>query len=314
MSETVGIIGAGTIADAYYIPTLKLLGFSALYITDSNQQTASAVAHKHSITSVTIDALIQVCSTIIIATPPHTHFELLIRCIQAKGKTILCEKPFLFSKSEAEEVVRLSNKCSATVLVAHLRRCFTAIEHAQQLIPNLSLGRLQKATLWEGGRFSYKPKSDYTTENKYGGVLLDTGSHVIDCFLFVTGLSNAQLTCDVLSVQKDKAEPSHEVSYQFLLNDIRVSLKLSRYKALANKMVLYFENGIVEIPLGLKPNIVVTVQGIRKTYSSQDACLNYMSEAFKRELHLMFVQKDQTLFNAQSFVQLSGILETLYKA
>jgi predicted dehydrogenase len=290
------------------------LGFSDITLYDTNELNAKTVAAKHNLRHAPLQHLLSSCSTLIIAAPPHTHFDLLTKCIQAKGKKIICEKPFLFNKQEAEQVVNLSNANACTVMVAHLRRCFTAIEKAHVLIPQLSLGNLQKVTLWEGGRFSYKPKSDYTTQNLYGGVLLDTGSHVLDCLLHVTGLSNTPLSCKIIEVRKDQDEPAHEVYYQFLLNNITVDLSLSRYKALANKMVLYYEQGIIEIPLGLKPNIIVTTKGKRNIYSSEDACLNYMSEAFKLELQKMLIQQDISLFGAQSFVQLSRLLETLYNA
>lgn len=313
MNACIGIIGAGTIADAYYIPTLKHLGYTDRVVFDVNTESSLTLAQKHSIRTVGMEDLIDQASAIIIATPPHTHFELLKQCISAGNKTVICEKPFLFSKEEALSIIELEKQYGSKVLVAHIRRVFTAIESAKQLIPTLPLGVLQKAEIWEGGRFSYKPKSDYVTHNAYGGVLLDTGSHALDCFLYVTGLTQTPLQCTVHNVQKDKAEPAHEVRYSFSLNDINLDLNLSRYRVLANKMTLYYENGMVEIPLGLKPNIAATLNGTRKIYASENACLNYMSEAFKSELGLMLLHNDNR-FNAADFVNLTSILETLYNA
>lgn len=314
MNDRIGIIGAGTIADAYYIPSLQYLGFSDITLYDVNEEAATALSQKHGIKTAPLQSLIQSASVLMIATPPHTHFELLKQCITAGNKTIICEKPFLYSKQEVLTIVELAQQYSSTVLVAHLRRVFTAIDAAKHLIPTLNLGELKKVQIWEGGRFTYKPKSDYTTHNPYGGVLLDTGSHALDCFLYVTGLTQTPLTCTVKDVKKDKTEPSHEVFYSFLLNTIEVDLTLSRFKALANKITLYYENGIVEVPLGLKPNIAVTTNGNRRIYSSEQACLNYMSEAFKTEFTKMLIQKDKQLFDASDFVNLSSILETLYNA
>lgn len=314
MDNAIGIIGAGAIVDAYYIPTLKRLGFNKIRVCDINERHASALAHRHGIKVATADQVTHESDIIIIATPPHSHFPLLESSIGKGAQTVICEKPFLYTKAEAEQIGVMAAQKSCNLLVAHIRRCFSAINNARLIIPSLSLGALQKVHLTEGGRYSYKPKSDYATHNIYGGVLLDTGSHVIDCFLYVTGLTRANLQCTVASVQKDKAEPSHEVTYAFKLNDIDVDLKLSRYEVLANKIVLKYENGIVEIPLGLLPNIAVTMNGERRIISSEHDCLSYVSQAFYRELSSMLIHKEYTAFESNDFITLSYILETLYNA
>ncbi len=313
-TERIGIIGAGTITGQFYIPALRNLGYTRITLNDLHEQSASLLADQYELQTASLPKLIEESAVIIIATPPHSHFKLLQQCVTAGNKTVICEKPFLFSKQETLEVMQYATQYSSRVLVAHLRRIFTAIDHAQKLIPTLQLGNFKKASLWEGGRFTYKPKSDYTTENIYGGVLLDTGSHVIDCLLHVTGLTKTDLNCKVQHIKRDKPEPAHEVSSSFKLNDIAVDLHLSRYTALANKMTLHYENGIVEIPLGLKPNIVVTRNGKRTVYSNEQACLSYMGEAFKVELQYMLTRPEDVLFEVSDFVNLCSILETLYHA
>jgi predicted dehydrogenase len=314
MNERIGIIGAGTIADLYYIPSLKYMGYTNLALYDTNATSASVLAKKHQIPAIPLADLIQTADTLIIATPPHSHFNLLQQCIKAGHKTIICEKPFLFSKAEIVSVIALSQQFSCRILVGHIRRVFTAIESARHILPTLALGALQKVYIWEGGRFTYKPKSDYTTHNVYGGVLLDTGSHAIDSLLYVSGLTQTPVVCTVNSVQKDKTEPAHEVNYSFTLNTVSVELHLSRFQALANKITLYYEKGIVEIPLGLKPNFAVSTNGKRNMYSSEAACMNYMSEAFKSELGIMLTQYEDKRFDVSDFVNLTSILETLYTA
>jgi predicted dehydrogenase len=314
MDEAIGIIGSGTIVDAYYIPTLKRLGFSNILLYDVNEKQASALAVNHGVQAASSQFITNNSGIIIIASPPHTHFEILENCIGKGAHTIVCEKPFLYSRSEAEKIREMAAQSSCNVLVAHIRRCFSAISNARRLIPTLSLGSLKKAHIMEGGRFAYKPKSDYATHNQYGGVLLDTGSHAMDCFLYVTGLTRADLHCKVNSVRKDKAEPSHEVAYLFCLNETEVNLRLSRYEALANKIVLQYENGTVEIPLGLMPNIAVTINGHQRIISYDHDCISYMSQAFYCELGTMLINKQHDTFDAADFITLSYILETLLQA
>ena len=313
MQKMVGILGAGSVVALFYIKVLKSLGFSSILIYDIDAAHAKKVAQENNVISTHLVTIQEKAAIIIVATPPHTHFDLLQQVI-ATGKVIICEKPFVYSKADALYLVKLAQEREAKLYVAHIRRFFPGISLAQRYIANNVLGKLVKATLHEGGRFSYKTHSGYVFENKYGGVLLDTGSHVLDSFLHVTGLTQTPIQCIVKNVLKDKEEPAHHVAYQFYINETEVSLKLSRLEPLANKMTLYYEHATIEVPLGIKPTISIHNKEGNFVLSTADSCISYMSEAFKQELDYLLLQKDASLLLADDFINLSALLETLYAA
>lgn len=312
MGKTVGIVGAGSIVAMFYIRILKSLGFTSILLYDIDTTRAQQLAQQHQVQQVDW-ATLQQANTIIVATPPHTHFYLLQQLITT-GKHIICEKPFVYLREHAEALVKQAQQNKAKLYVAHIRRFFPGITLAKQYIGNNPTGKLLKATLCEGGRFSYKTHSGYVFQNPYGGVLLDTGSHVLDSFLYVTGLTKTPINCTVQQALKDKAEPAHEVAYTFHINEIPVSLKLSRLEPLANKITLYYEFGIIEVPLGIKPNISITNPNGHFVVSAAHSCISYMSEAFKQELDCILVKQEADFLEANDFINLSMILETLYKA
>ncbi|MES2655506.1 MAG: Gfo/Idh/MocA family oxidoreductase [Bacteroidota bacterium] len=313
MGKTVGLVGAGSIVAMFYIRVLKSLGFTSILLYDIDTAHAQQVANQHQVHQVDLATIVQQANIIIVATPPHTHFDLLQQLI-TKGKTIICEKPFVYLREHAEALVKQAQQNEAKLYVAHIRRFFPGIALAKEYIANNETGKLLKATLCEGGRFSYKTHSGYVFQNPYGGVLLDTGSHVLDSFLYVTGLTKTPINCTVQQAVKDKAEPAHEVAYTFHINDIPVSLKLSRLEPLANKITLYYEFGIIEVPLGIKPNISITTPNGHFVVSAAHSCISYMSEAFKQELDSILVKQEANFLEAADFINLSMILETLYKA
>jgi hypothetical protein len=79
-------------------------------------------------------------------------------------------------------------------------------------------------------------------------------------------------------------------------------------------MNLYFEHALVEVPLLLKPSIRITPNEKDSFVVHADTSVNYMSEAFRLQLYQMLIKKDASLFDANSFVALSGILQQLLAA
>lgn len=56
---------------------------------------------------------------VVIATPPHTHHQIAMECIDS-GKHLFIEKPMTLNVKEAEEIVEAANKKNLVVLVGHI--------------------------------------------------------------------------------------------------------------------------------------------------------------------------------------------------
>ncbi len=313
MNRRIAFIGAGTIIEMFYIPQLKNMGFRDFWVYDSNSNRTKFLSKKYSIHAGTFEQC-AAADVIILGIPPGKKFDLLYSLI-APGKTIICEKPFVHHLNQAKQLVNKANLAKCTLLVAHIRRLFSGIDIAHAHLKNKNYGKLVKVQIMEGNRYKYKTQSNYISNNPMGGVLLDTGSHALDAFLYVTNLHMLNnLNVQIQEAKREKAEPSHENHFQFTLNDIEINLHLSRYETLANKMNLYFEHALVEVPLLLKPSIRITPNEKDSFVVHADTSVNYMSEAFRLQLYQMLIKKDASLFDANSFVALSGILQQLLAA
>jgi predicted dehydrogenase len=310
--ERIGIIGGGSIVDLYYIQSMRRLGFKSIYLFDINKERQLFMVEKHGIISSTIDDIKKDCATIIITTPIDAHFALCFDLI-GKDKHIICEKPFLLSVKEFDLLSIQAKEQNCQLSVAHIRRIFPAISLAEQLLKTAPYGKLKEVKIVEGGRMSYKTSSNYTLNHPLGGVLADTGSHALDSFLFLTNQTHSTLSISNLSVQTSGKEPSHHAVVKMNLNGVNVNMELSRLKPLANKITLHYECGKVEVPMGIKPNIIVTSNNSVEVRSA-DHFFHYMSEAFLMELYELLILKNRNQFGLDQFRNTSLVLEKIYQA
>lgn len=82
---------------------------------------------------------------IYIGLPNHLHKEWIIRCAQA-GKHILCEKPFVLSSSEAQEVIAVIKKSQVFCMEALMYRCHPFTKKLQDLVQNKIIGDIKLYT------------------------------------------------------------------------------------------------------------------------------------------------------------------------
>lgn len=308
MKQQVGLIGAGNIAETQYLPALATIHGEKVWVYDNNPSRIALLQKKFNIQPCTLSEIKQQADTIFITTPPDSHYQLLKQLLPT-GKKLICEKPFVLSLEEAVELNTLAQQYQSRLLIAHIRRLYPAIELAKDFISNNQL-QIKKVDLYEGNRFSYKASSGYTTNHPAGGVLADTGSHVLDCLLYLTGWETEVLTIDIQYAHKDKEEPSHAFEAKLSLNEIPVTIKLSRYETLANKINMYSDKGILEIPLGLKPFVKFTTPTGHQVLKADPYPIHYVGEAFKAEINYM-LNEDGNLFDASRFVNLTTIIEQL---
>lgn len=311
--KTVGLIGCGSVASQWYKDILKSYFSASLkFFYDIDPGAALSLAKLCDGESTSLQELIDKSDFIIITTPPDSHYELLLKSIK-KGKLVFCEKPFLLSKSNVEEIIALQNSQNATVYAGYVRRFFTAPNLAKDFIKKSLLGEITKVEIFEGGRFTWNSNSGYHINNKYGGVLLDTGSHSIDTLLYVLGLDTIPLNFSLLSRQRiPGAEPSHVFKANFTIGhrqNIEGSIFLSRRTSLANKINIYGEMGMMEVPLDLKSMVKITTP-YGKSILREKYPIISIDQAFSSQFQHILNESGE-LLKATCFLNTVALCETL---
>ena len=127
-----------------------------------------------------------------IATPPDSHKDYAIRCLEA-GKIPYIEKPLANSYKEALEIKTLADKLNIPVFVAFYRRGLEKFIQIKKLLDQNTLGKIvlvnvkhfMKADISEKNRetlpWRVKP------EISGGGKFLDMGTHMLDCLIWFFG-------------------------------------------------------------------------------------------------------------------------------
>lgn len=263
---------------------------------------------------------------VVIATPPQSHATLAEEYARA-GKDVLVEKPFVISSRDAEVVLAAAENGSSRVLVNHFWRFYPSVEVARGLVAEGAIGEIRQVEAVHGGRWDWPAASDYATANPYGGVLWDTGSHVLDTVLHVLALDTSEQEASakvVTSTRTPRREPSQELDATARVtvdaSEIDLRITLSRTRSLACVMKFFGDRGTLVVPtlfsdaailkVGSGEFVEVRAQATARSLKSLRALFRVVHEDF-----LAAISADRpSRLGADSFVVLTRLLESLAQA
>jgi myo-inositol 2-dehydrogenase/D-chiro-inositol 1-dehydrogenase len=118
----VGILGAGPVTQAIHLPTLARLRdvFRVARIMDVDPHVAESVASRVGADWTTdIDELLadENVQIVVVCSPHQFHAEQVIAACRAGKRAVLCEKPFAMTRSEAEDIARVSAETRVPIIV-----------------------------------------------------------------------------------------------------------------------------------------------------------------------------------------------------
>lgn len=177
-----GIIGTGAIAQAFAADFKHAKTGILQAVASRYKETADAFAERFDIELAMVDYYSLINShevdAIYIATPHHLHYELTKACILA-GKSVLCEKPFTFNETQAQELFDLAEAHQVFVMEAMWTRFNPALEQALEWVEEGEIGSLQsiQASLCFTG--PNDPNGRLLNKELGGGALLDVGIYPI---------------------------------------------------------------------------------------------------------------------------------------
>ena len=141
----IGIIGLG-----YWGPLLvrnfhQLLGDGVRICCDRDARRLDDIARSYPTIATTTDVADVLnhpgIDAVAIATPAHTHHDLVKRALRA-GKSVLVEKPMAVSTDEAEELVDLARQLGLVLMVDHVYVFSPAVRKIKELVDAKELGKI----------------------------------------------------------------------------------------------------------------------------------------------------------------------------
>ncbi|MEL7234845.1 MAG: Gfo/Idh/MocA family oxidoreductase, partial [Chloroflexota bacterium] len=126
---------------------------------------------------------------VIIATPPWTHLDLCIQCMEA-GANVLCEKPLVGSLAALDVLENVQQRTGKQVSSIFHWRYGSGGQHMKALIDSNALGSPLVAvcqTVWfrDANYYAVPWRGKWHTE--MGGVTVSLGIHAIDFLIWLMG-------------------------------------------------------------------------------------------------------------------------------
>jgi predicted dehydrogenase len=124
-----------------------------------------------------------------IATPPHLHFEMAKKAIEA-GKDVICEKPLFGSIAEVDEMAELLEKTGRRLMPIFQYRYGTGLQKLKRLVDSGLAGKAYMTTIethwWRpAAYYDVKWRGKWATE--LGGGILGHAVHAHDMLNYIHG-------------------------------------------------------------------------------------------------------------------------------
>lgn len=188
MKLSLGIIGPGRIAERFakVAKTSPLVELAA--VASSDRLRASAFAEKWGVPKVcgsylelardpSVDA-------VYIGLTHNFHYDAARLCLE-NGKAVLCEKPMVTTKREAEALASLARSRGVLLMEAMWTRCLPAFRKAKSWVQGGAIGKVGLVQAAFCFNAPFKPEDRLFNPELAGGALFDAGVYPIE---FATGI------------------------------------------------------------------------------------------------------------------------------
>lgn len=188
----IGIVGLGRVASKTHIPVLKSLeNVEIIAGAEKNSERADRVKNLFKLDRVysnyedmygsnSLDA-------VYICLPNYLHKDACKKALE-HGLHVLCEKPMGISVKEAEEITAIAEDRKLVLMPGYKKRYAINFHKARKFIEDGLLGNIihvQGTFMTPGPYISWDPKSDWYLDEKWCGVIYDSGCHIIDLLFYI---------------------------------------------------------------------------------------------------------------------------------
>ena len=193
----IGVVGCGRIANRFVPEARYVSGFHVEGVYNPHIESAESFAEKHELdfASDEYEKFLQRVNSVYIASPHHTHYKYAKKAIEC-GKHVLCEKPMVLSKAEAEELFSLAKEKNV-VLMEAIKTAYTpGFVRLLGMAKSGLIGRIVdvEACFTKLTQDSVREIKD----KEYGGSFTELASYTLLPIIKLMGMDYTDITFDVL--------------------------------------------------------------------------------------------------------------------
>ncbi len=194
-SVRLGIIGTGGISQLHVKQLKEIKSARIIAVTDPNPDNRRRLIDKFNLEQISEfdhhqDMLETVLMDAVLICSPHTlHYQQVVDSIH-HGCHVLIEKPMACSLEEAEQLIDLAKKANKILQVSYQRHFEPAFLYIREAISSGKIGKLTSitASLYQDWKHLTTGTWRQNPSLSGGGMLMDSGSHIVDVLLWTTGL------------------------------------------------------------------------------------------------------------------------------
>ncbi len=183
------LVGLGGVAERIHLPALALVRDVELAGScEPNAERREEMTRRFGLRDVFADAPTLLAKTrpdvVIIGSPPDSHRDLAILALEA-GAHVFCEKPFVESVAEADEVIAAAARARRIVGVNNQYRYMRIYAETKRRIERREFGRPMLLQCWQ--QMFHPPSKERNWRARLiRSTLYEFGTHALDlvCFLF----------------------------------------------------------------------------------------------------------------------------------
>lgn len=126
---------------------------------------------------------------------PHTvHFEQICKSLD-KGLHVLTEKPMVCTIKDAKQVIRKASKAERVLMIGYQRHYQPEFRYMREQIAKGKIGDVQFVQAIQAQEWLRATANTWRQQHSMsgGGQLNDSGSHLVDIIMWVTGLKVAEV-------------------------------------------------------------------------------------------------------------------------
>ncbi|MCK4375367.1 MAG: Gfo/Idh/MocA family oxidoreductase [Candidatus Brocadiae bacterium] len=192
----IGLIGVGGFAQVHVgrLQEVEEASISALVDPDPNKIAAVKKRFPHLADCPAYDGHKEMLEhggleAAVIASPHHVHCEQIVDSLRA-GLHVLTEKPMVCTIEDAHKVMEEEQKAGKLVALAYQRHAQGEFQFVRKCIESGAAGEVQFLSAFQGQNWMKGVAGTWRQilALSGGGQLNDSGSHLIDIILWVTGL------------------------------------------------------------------------------------------------------------------------------
>jgi len=176
----------------------------------------------------------------------------LIEKMFARGWHVFCEKPFAVSVREHQHFVSKARAAGVKVGVGLMRRFYASTIACERLVDSRVLGDVKRAWATYGNRVNRTDRSDWYQSDARasgGGVLMESGSHVIDQLFLILGVTGFDvLSCQQTTFKNLETETTATASLHTThQHDVPLSVAISQRRDLYSGLNILFSKALVRM-------------------------------------------------------------------